>query len=297
MVAVADEVQFRRLPGALEQLDRLLGGRDRIVGGVQKEQRPRRNASDHVVGAEVEHALRRLRRKRFDRVAREIAAQMRRDRHDVVARHHQRLAGAGAVLAAFFEHSGEARPRLRARVLAAELALAIAPAAIGDDRGDARIDTAGIDRDRAAEARADHADARGIDRGMLGEKRQRIARVLDLLEADYAAELAFALAAAAHVEAQHDVAEFAEHLGGRHGVGGGLVAAEAVQHQKRAAPLGGAHSGRQVHHAGELEPGGGKGDGLLGHGWPLLARSPSDCKHSRAAQSVRSLSPPGRGLG
>src|SRR5262249_16330420 len=81
-----------------------------------------------------------------------------------------------------------------------------APAAVGNARGDALIDAAGIDRNRAAEARSDQADAGGIDRGMLGEKGERVARVLDLLEADHAAELAFALAAAAHVETQHDVA-------------------------------------------------------------------------------------------
>jgi hypothetical protein len=70
---------------------------------------------------------------------------------------------------------------------------------------------AGIDRDRAAKARTDHADAIGIDGGMLCKERQRIAEVLNLFETDDAAELAFALAAAAHVKPQRDVAEFAEH--------------------------------------------------------------------------------------
>src|SRR5207237_7122587 len=135
-------------------------------------------------------ALRGLRRERLDRVAGEIAAQMRRHRHDLVARHHQRLAGAGAVFAAFFQHFGEARPRLRALVLAAELALAVAPAAVGDDRGDALVDTTGVDCDRPAEARADEADALRIDRGMLGEKGECIARVLDLLETNHWAKFA-----------------------------------------------------------------------------------------------------------
>src|SRR5438094_37208 len=129
------------------------------------------------------------------------AAQMRRDRHDLVARHHQRLAGAGAVFAAFIQHFGEARPRLRALVLAAELALAVAPAAVGDDRGDALVDTTGVDCDRPAEARADEADALRIDRGMLRQERQRAARILDLFKTDDAAEFALAVAAAAHVEA------------------------------------------------------------------------------------------------
>ena len=123
-------------------------------------------------------------------------------------------------------------------MLAAEFALAVAPAAVGDHRGEARIDAAGIDRDRAAEARADGADAVGIDGGMLAEKVERIAQILDLLEADDAAELAFALAAAAHVEAQRHVAELAEHPRRRQHVRAFAVRAEAVQHQKRGAALG-----------------------------------------------------------
>ena len=94
-------------------------------------------------------------------------------------------------------------------MLAAEFAFAVAPAAVGDDRGEARIGAAGIDRDRAAEARPDGADAVGIDRGMRGEKVERIAQILDLFETDDAAELALALAAAAHVEAQRHIAELA----------------------------------------------------------------------------------------
>ncbi len=169
------------------------------------------------------------------------------------------------MLAALFEHIGEARPFLGTLVLAAELALAVAPAAVGDDRRDALVDAAGIDGNRAAEARSDHADARGIDRGMPGEEGERAAGVLDLVEADHATEFALALAAAAHVEAQHDVAELAQHLGRLHGVRGGLVAAEAVQHQKGGAPLSRPHPGRDMHDARELESRGRKGDGFFGH--------------------------------
>ncbi len=122
-------------------------------------------------------------------------------------------------------------------MLAAEFAFAVAPAAVGDHSGKARIGAAGIDGDRAAETRADGADAIGIDRGMLGEKRQCIAQIFDLLEADDAAELALALAAAAHIEAQRHIAEFAEHARRRqHGRAFG-IRAEAVQHQKRGAAL------------------------------------------------------------
>src|SRR5579884_2626692 len=106
------------------------------------------------------------------------------NRDDVVARHHQRLAGTIAVFAAFLEHLGELGPRLRGRMLAAKFALAMSPAAVGNDGGDARVGAAGIDADRTAEARADYADAVRIDRRMLGQKFQRIAGILDLFEAD-----------------------------------------------------------------------------------------------------------------
>src|SRR5262249_53848278 len=138
---------------------------------------------------------------------------MRRDRHDVIARHHQRFAGPGAGLAALLEHVGEPRPPPRALFLAAELWPARAPPAVGEDRGAARVDAAGIDRHRAAETRSDETDALGIDRGVAGEEGQRAARVLDLLQADHAAEFALAVAAAAHIEAQHHVTKLAQHLG------------------------------------------------------------------------------------
>ena len=232
---------------------------------MQQQERTRRNAPDHVVGAEVEHALRRLGRKRVNRIAGEIVAQVRRDRDDVVTRHHQRLAGLGAMLPACFQHAGEARPFFRALVLAAELALAVAPPAVGNDGGDAFIDAAGIDGDGAAEARADDADPLRVDRRMVGKEGQRAARVLDLLQADHAAEFTLALAAAAHVETQHDIAELAEHLGGLHRIRRGLVAAEPMQHDEGGASLARPHSVRDMHHARQLKSSGRKGDGLFGH--------------------------------
>ncbi len=274
MIGVADEVQLARLARTLEHLDRLLGGGDRIVGGMQQQQGPRRDLADHVVGAEIEHALRRLRRERMNGVGGEIVAQVRRDRHDIVAWHHQRLAGLGAMLAPFLQHRGEACPLLRALVLATEFALAVTPAAIGNDRCHPLVDAAGIDRDRAAEARPDHADAGGIDGRMAGEEAQRAAGVLDLLQADHAPELALTLAAATHVEAQHHVAELAQDLGGLHRVRRGLVAAEAVQHQERRALLARPQPAGDVHDPGQLQAGGRKGDGFFGHrrGAPRGAR-------------------------
>src|SRR5262249_9807108 len=100
---------------------------------------------------------------------------------------------------------------------------------------------------------------------MLSEEAERVARVPDRLQADHAAEFALAVAAPAHVETQHDVTQLAQHLGGLHGVRGGLVAAETVQHQEGAAPLGRPRGARDVHHARELETGGRDGDGFFGH--------------------------------
>src|SRR5580704_17279021 len=117
-------------------------------------------------------------------------------------------------------------------MLAAEFALAVAPAAVGDDGGDARIGAARIDADCAPKARTDDCDAVGIDGGMLGERFERVAGVFDLFEADDAAELALALAAAAHVEAHGGVTTVAEHLGGRDAGRALAVGAEAVQHQE-----------------------------------------------------------------
>src|SRR5262249_22652020 len=129
------------------------------------------------------------------------------------------LAVLAAVAAPSLQHFGDARPSPRALVLARELAHAIAPAAVRDHRRDALVDAAGIDRDRAAEARADHRDALPINGRMLREEAERIAGILDLLQADHAAELALAVAATAHAETQNDVAELAQHLGRRLHVG------------------------------------------------------------------------------
>src|SRR5207244_3288311 len=103
-----------------------------------------------------------------------------------------------AVAAALFEHPRELGPRLGGRMLAAELALAVTPATIGDDRRDPLIDPAGIDRDGAAEARADRRDAVGIDRRVLRQRGEGIARVRHLFQADHPCMFALAVAAAAH---------------------------------------------------------------------------------------------------
>src|SRR5262245_63343965 len=116
-------------------------------------------------------------------------------------------------------------------MLLAELLLAVAPAPGRDARGDPVIGARRVDSDRGPEARADHADALGIDLGPCRQEAERALRVLDLLEADHASARALALAAAAHVEAQRRVAEAGEHLRGRDAVAAVLVAAEPVVDQ------------------------------------------------------------------
>src|SRR4051812_43887896 len=190
---------------------------------------------------------------------------MRRDGHDVVARHHQRLARSGAMLAAFLEHVGETRPLLRALVLPPELALAVAPAAIGHDRGNPLIHARGIDRDRTAEARSDDGNARRVDARLPRQKGQRAAGVLDLLEADHASRLAFALAAAPHVKAERDIAELVEHLAGLAYVERALVATKAVQDHECTAALVGANILRHAQLPGEAQTGGRNAYGCFDH--------------------------------
>ena len=49
-------MQVAGLTGPVEELDRLLGGRDTVGGAVQQQQRPRGNLVDEFLGAELEHA-------------------------------------------------------------------------------------------------------------------------------------------------------------------------------------------------------------------------------------------------
>src|ERR1700751_2789454 len=119
---------------------------------------------------------------------------------------------------------------------------------------------------------------------MLGQKIERVAGVLHLLEADDPAELAFALAAAAHVEAQGDKAEFIEHPRRRDAGRAFAVGAEAVQHQERRAALARPHAVWHAEHAVQAQAGRLKADGfLLTHGgsfsWPgVSGRHSSDLR-------------------
>ena len=267
-----------------EEVDRLLGRRDGVVRRVQEQERPGRDLADHVVGPERVHALDHVERKLHDRARRDVAPQGRRNRHDVVARDHDRLARLLAA-PALLEHGAESLPGLGRFVLLAEFLLPVAPAAGRDARGDPLVDPRRVDGDRGAEARADHADAIGVDLGPRRQESERAPGVLDLLEADDAAARALALTAAAHVEAERRVAEAGEHLRGGGAVAAVLVAAEAVQDQEGRAPLAGAPAVvGYVQHSRELQPLGHERDALF-HGVssagrvmvmdPLLPSSPA----------------------
>src|SRR5262245_24419618 len=124
MIDITEQVQFGRLLRALEQFNRLLGRRYRVTGGMNEEQRPRRDFVNDVIGTEVEHALRSLRWKLVNRVCRKIVSQMLRDWHDFVTRHHERLPGSSAMLSPVREHFRKPSPLLRTLMLATEFALA-----------------------------------------------------------------------------------------------------------------------------------------------------------------------------
>ena len=107
---------------------------------------------------------------------------------------------------------------------------------------------------------------------MLRNEIKRVAEVLDLLEADHAGVLAFALAAAAHGEAQRDVAEIVEHRAGASTFDEVLVAAEAVQHQERGALLARLYVVWHANGAVELQAGRGNADSFFRHARQLLLR-------------------------
>src|SRR5205085_7725671 len=138
-------------------------------------------------------------------------------------------------------------------VLLAKFLLAVSPAAGRDAGRDARLDARRVHRDCRAEALTVDRDAVFLHLVSRLEEFQRMPCVLDLLETDRAAALAFALAAAAHVEAQDDIAERGEELRCRGGHAAVLVAAEAVQHHERGPAFALLQILGDVQDAGELE--------------------------------------------
>src|SRR6266581_5673265 len=252
MIDVGYEMEIGRLARALEKLYRLLGRRHRVVRRMKQKQRPRRDPPHDLVRVETVHALDDLEGKFHDRARREVAAQARRNGNDVVARHAHRFSGALAAFS-FFHHRGELLPGPGRGVLLAEFLRAVAPAARGNAGGDPSVDPRRVYGDCGAKTLPDHGDALRVDLRPGSEERQRVPRVFDLLLADDAPALAFALAAAAAVEAQRRVAEPGEHFRDRRTAAAVLVAAESVQDKKGGAP--GARSARlgRVQNARELQ--------------------------------------------
>src|SRR5262249_50300595 len=157
------------------------------------------------------------------------------------------------------------RPGRFARMLAAELALAMAPARCREHRGDPLVHTTAIDRDGGAEARAHNGDALAVDARMLREQCERVARRGHLVGAKQQALLAFALAAARHVEAHAYIAEALEHRGRPYHVVGGHAAAEAMQDDEGRPLLAGPEPLGEADDAYELEALGDEADALFGH--------------------------------
>src|SRR5271169_570253 len=101
---------------------------------------------------------------------------------------------------------------------------------------------------------------------MLRQERLRVAEILDLFEADDAAELAFALAAAAHVKAHRDIAELAQHPRRLQHIIAFTVRAETMQHDESRAPFLWAQAARNADGAMQAQAGGLKADRFFFHG-------------------------------
>src|SRR5262249_25644733 len=139
-----------------------------------------------------------------------------------------------------------------------------------------------------------HGDARRIDIGILRKERQRVACRLHLIEADQEALLAFALAAAGHVETHADVAELLEHRGRPHDVLGAHAAAEAMQYDEGGTLLAWLHGVRYADDAREREAFRFERDFLFGHG-RILSKSwvviPAKAGIHRATNAVLAMGP------
>src|SRR3546814_5517750 len=96
-------------------------------------------------------------------------------------------------------------------MLAAKLALAIAPAARGEDAREALFYSTRVAGDRRPKTVADHAHPQRIDARLLGQPVQRVLRIGDLIVAQDIPALTFALAASAKVEAENDIAPVRQH--------------------------------------------------------------------------------------
>src|SRR5262245_51371747 len=100
---------------------------------------------------------------------------------------------------------------------------------------------------------------------MLRQQRKCITGRSHLVRAEEQALLAFALAAAWHVEAHADIAELLEHGGRPHHVVGGHAAAEAVQNDEGGATFASLEPLRDADDSRQLETFRGEARTLLGH--------------------------------
>src|SRR5690348_6078390 len=148
---------------------------------------------------------------------------------------------------------GEFRPCFRCRVLAAKFALAVAPTAAGNDRGNPAIGTARKDRDRSTETAADQSNFAWIDFRPSGQIGDGISRIGYLIETDDAPVLTLALAATAKIDTQGDVAPLGELFGDDGLALPVFVPAKAVQDYKGWPALTGFMVGRCIDQTGNFQ--------------------------------------------
>ena len=193
---------------------------------------------------------------------------MLRNRDDVPALDHQCFTCLLAEFSTAFEDLEEPFPFPLAWVLALQFAGSVSPSADGDDRGNALVDAAGVQRDGSAEALTTDCDCVRIDVRLRREPGECRLRVDNLVMAQDVPANAAALAAAAHVESQRHVPErlvqacLAD-------VGRAVLAtAEAVQNDERGSALAVAQPVGDVDDPGERQRVRCKGDVLLHQNGP-----------------------------
>jgi hypothetical protein len=114
-------------------------------------------------------------------------------------------------------------------MLSPEFCLAVSPRAGCDDSRWSLVDTGCVERYRCAEATAEQTNTIAEYFGSFFEKRQCVLRVLDLIEADDASELAITVTATAHIETKNDIAPIAQHPRRTHRIARTAVTTEAMQ--------------------------------------------------------------------
>src|SRR5262245_51764382 len=135
-------------------------------------------------------------------------------------------------------------------MLAPEFTLAVSPTAARDHRSHPPVRAACKHCHGRTEATSHQADALRIDFRPGGEIGQSVARIGYLVEADDSPMFAFALAAPSTIAAHRHIAPRGTLRGHNVLSVAFLVAAEAVQHDRRRPALTGTQAGRSVHDSG-----------------------------------------------